>query len=161
MHKLLSACVLMLGLLPAKGFGQNCSLTAPDADENLRDLAPMFYDPDETENRGPHVRLLTAADTQYVVRDDSVCQAVLDVVIPRMRRAFRSWAAGREGAYEATVYRFGPYLAVEITDGSMPGSHVSVTHNQDGSTTITGLGSSRSPLFVLDAGSMAVIRFLY
>jgi hypothetical protein len=77
-------------------------------------IAPTFYDPEYAEDRGTVIQLLTSADTAHVVRDDSVCQVVLDQAITHLRQHSSVWKAGQEGKFQATVYRFGPYYAIMV-----------------------------------------------
>jgi hypothetical protein len=109
---------------PVSVSAQGCSRTSPYADDDLEELGSIFYDVDSEADRGGVVRLLTLADTAYVVRDDATCQAVLARVLPYLRQYHPTWAQGQEGNFVATIYRFGPYYAVEVVpeDRSSPGT---------------------------------------
>jgi hypothetical protein len=137
---------------PAAVHAQGCQHTPPEADEDLEAVGSMFYDPESVENRGSVIQLLSPSDTAYVVRNDSTCQAVLDRVIPYLRRHHAIWKAGEEGNFSASIYRFGPYYAVEIMpeDRSPPATSISgvIKHGHDGA------------LLIYRASDLALLRVL-
>ncbi|MBB4639311.1 hypothetical protein [Longimicrobium terrae] len=156
------APLILLLLAPAAAEAQGCSRTPPDADEELPAIAATFSaDPETARNRGPEITPLAPADTTYVVRDDSVCQAVLDVVIPEIRRGDPTWAGHREGHYTATVLRLGPYYTVSLLPERESGSELRVSNNADGSVTIQGVAHSRNPFVVLRASDLGIVRIFY
>lgn len=130
-------CVTVAAVLAfsVQASAQGCQRTAPHAEGYLPELAASFYDPDYAEDRGTTIQLLSAADTAYVVRDDSTCQMVLNQALAHLRQHHPLWAAGQEGNYQATVYRFGPYYAVEmVPEDRTPtttGTHDFVRNNHD------------------------------
>ena len=114
---------------------QGCQRTSPHADEDMPEVAATFYDPEYGDVRGATIQLLSATDTAYVVRDDSTCQVVLNQALAHLRQHHPLWAAGQEGNYQATVYRFGPYYAVEMVPEDRtprtPGTLDFVRNNHD------------------------------
>jgi hypothetical protein len=91
--------------------------------EDLEAVGSVFYDSESVLVRRSIIQLLTSSDTAYVVRDDSTCQAVLDRALPYLRQHMSTWKEGQKGNFEATVYRFGPYYAVQaVPEDSLPQS---------------------------------------
>jgi hypothetical protein len=145
----------ILGVLPAALPGQEgCGRTSESAEELREDLAPLFYSSDslDAELRGTAIRRLSPADTQYVVREDSVCEAVLAVAVPLMRQYNTMWAAGREGNFTATVIRFGGYYAVSLVS-EMPPMTL-----KDG--VFTSFGSATSATLVFRADTLEILLHL-
>lgn len=99
---------------PSFASAQGCQRTSAYADEDLEDVSAIFYDPEYVEDRGGVVQLLASSDTAYVVRDESTCQAVLSQVVSYLQQNHPVWMQGQEGDFEATLYRIGPYYAVEV-----------------------------------------------
>lgn len=156
------APLIFLLLAPAAAEAQGCSRTPPDAEEDLIEIAASFSaGPETARNRGPGITPLVPADTTYVVRDDSVCQVVLDVVIPEIRRGDPVWAGHREGEYTAAVLRLGPYYTVSLLPERESGSELRATNNADGSVTIQGVAHSRNPFVVLRAADLGIVRIFY
>lgn len=153
---------ILLPLAPAAVEAQGCSRTSPYAEEELAAIAPTFSaNPEAARNRGREIIPLARGDTTYVVRDDSVCQAVLDVVLPEVRRGDPEWADDGDDGYTADVLRLGPYYTVSLLRERAPGSELRVTNNADGSITIQGVAHSRSPLVVLRAADLSIIQIFY
>jgi hypothetical protein len=138
---------------PLSSSAQGCQYTSPSAEEDVSQIAPMFYDPEYAEDRGTTIQLLTSADTARVVRDDSVCQVVVNQAIAHLRQNSSVWNAGQEGKFQATVYRFGPYYAVSVVPEDRspppaPGTLDMVRHDH------------RSVLLVYRASDLALLRVL-
>jgi hypothetical protein len=114
--KLLHWTFAALIAAPSSAAAQGCSHTSELADDMLESYAPTFFgsDPANVAERGSVIQQLTGPDARYVVHDDAVCSRVLAAAIPNMRQASSVWSAGREGSYQVTVLRYGPYLAVSI-----------------------------------------------
>lgn len=147
--KLVVGFAAVLSLVPAALPAQaGCSRTPDYAEETREDLAPLFYDSgnENAEFRGTAIQQLSAADTQYVVRDDSVCEAVLSAAVARMRQYNTSWANGQEGNYSAAVIRFGGYYAVALAEES-PSLTV-----QNGM--LSGFGTARGWTLILRADTL-------
>jgi hypothetical protein len=142
-----------LFLFPVAAHAQGCQRTPPHAEEDLQEVALLFRDSAYAEDRGTEIRQLADADPQYVVRDDSVCQAVLDRAVAHMRRNNTIWAAGNEGNFEAVVYRFGPYYAVGLTEETPP-----VTFENG---VLSGFSTGRSPFLIFEAGGLTLVKVLY
>jgi hypothetical protein len=121
--KLVLWIAAILSIIPAALPGQaGCGRTSGIAEELREHHAPLFYSSDslEAELRGTAIRRLSPTDTQYVVREDSVCEAVLAVAVAHMRRYNTVWAAGREGNFTGTVIRFGEYYSVSLVTEMPP-----------------------------------------
>lgn len=143
---------VITALVGPGGAHAQCQRTSPYAEEDIAEVAATFYDSEYVENRGTAIQLLTAADTQYVVRDDLVCQAVLDRVLPLLRQHDPAWGEGKAGDYVATVYRFGPYYAVEMMREESP----------DPDAGILGVVKhGRSPFLIYRAADLTLLRVLY
>jgi hypothetical protein len=111
------AALLVMAAVPAKA-QQGCARTAPYAEEARQTLVPLFYSADATQVavRGTAIQRLSASDTNYVVRTDSVCDQVLSTAVALMRQHSPVWSSGAEGNYVATVYRFGSYYVVGLAE---------------------------------------------
>jgi hypothetical protein len=114
MRYLLSLLVAASVGLALPASAQGCQRTSPHAQEDIEEVGSTFYDPEAETDRGTVIQLLTSADTAYVVRDDSTCQAIIDRAVSYLRQHHPVWAENKEGNYTATIYRFGPYYAVEV-----------------------------------------------
>jgi hypothetical protein len=153
MKRSIAAALAAVFFVPSIAAAQECQRTSPYADEDIHELALWFYNPEYKENRGTEIQLLTPADTQYVVRDDSICDALVTDALARLRDGPSPWAEGREGNFEATVYRFGPYYVVELMEELPP-----VTYENG---VLDGLVTSRSPTLIYRASDMKLLRSLY
>lgn len=147
------AVALVLTLAPSSARAQGCQRSSPYADEDLAATAPLFYDSARADVRGTAIEQLTAADTQYVVRSDSVCRIVVEAAVAELRRSNDLWAAGREGDYAATVFRFGPYYAVALLEERAPVKYESGM--------LTGFMTGRSPLLIYRATDLELLLRLH
>lgn len=125
------AIVLTLALLVVQGarsplVAQGCTHAAEDAGEHLENLRSTFYsdDPADVASRGDAIQILSPTDSAYVVQDSATCDRVIGRAIGYMRDNDSTWAAGREGDYEATVYRLGPYVVVVISAEDPPATYI-------------------------------------
>jgi len=151
-YLLLTWAVTVLSI-PMSANAQGCQRTSPDAAEDIEEIAATFYDPESGDVRGTAIQLLTSADTAYVVRHDATCQAVLEEALPYLRQHHPLWVAGQEGNYQATVYRFGPYYAVELVPEDRsppptPGTLEMVRHDH------------RATLMVYRASDLTLLKLL-
>lgn len=105
---------------------QGCAHASANAAEYLADLRTTFYsdDPADAASRGDAIVMLSPADSAYVVQDAAVCQRVVRRAIRYMRDNDSTWAMGREGNYEATVFRIGPYFVVALSAEDPPATYV-------------------------------------
>jgi hypothetical protein len=102
--------VAALALTPSAVWGQSCGIL-PAAEEArvLEGLSYMLFSPEAAEGRDSVIQQLgPVADPGTVVRDDSVCQAVIQRMVIRMRRYNNRWKAG-DPPFTAFVFQFGPY----------------------------------------------------
>jgi len=148
MRSLLMLAAFGAGLNATPLSAQGCERTPVYADEYLGIAAQIFVDPELYDSRGTEIELVDPADPHYVVRADSVCAAVLAVVIPDIQARSQDWASGAVGMYTAAIYRIGPYYFVRLgaEDRNPPGE----------------IRSAPSPDVVLRASDLAVVkRFNY
>jgi hypothetical protein len=153
MKLLTLVALLTLAAVPARA-QQGCARTASYAEQSRTALAPLFYSSDQNQAdvRGTAIQLLSASDSSYVVHTDSICTQVLAVAVAYMRQYNTTWAAGNEGNYVATVFRFGPYYAVTLAEARPP-----VTYSNG---TLSGFQTGRSQTLVYSAPTLTLVRAL-
>lgn len=107
------AILLSLGLwmipcdLPAQACG---NLTQGQVDVALYQLGEIFYDPENAETRDTIIQQLDpATHPGAIVRDDSVCEAVVARMVEAMRQGNTRWKGEHTPAFTSAVFRFGPY----------------------------------------------------
>lgn len=114
-------------LAPRSADAQSCgNLSTADATAVLDNYGGIFYDPEQAETRGSAIlELNPVADPGEMVMEDSICTAVVQRAVDRMRRGNLRWQGGRDPEYTSAVFRFGPYYVVlirekiEITPGAL------------------------------------------
>jgi hypothetical protein len=137
--------LLAISALPNGAFAQGCEHTDADADSSYEAVRTFFTDPGLPESRGPNVSVISGSDTVYVVRTDSVCAAVLDVVLTFVRSRNSDWASGAVGNYIANIFRAGPYYLVRLAPERVP-----LPPNT--------AKSSYSPYLILRASDLTILR---
>ena len=130
---IVAALQLVLGGASSAVVAQGCAHATEDAPAELETLRPTFYsdDPADSASRGDALRKLLSTEPAFVVTDARECTRVLARAIRYMREHDPTWAAGREGAFEANVFRFGPYYVVGIAAESPPATYENGVLNFD------------------------------
>ena len=130
---IVTALQLVLAGAASPVVAQGCVHATDDAQAELETLRPTFYsdDPADTASRGDALRRLAPTETAFVVTDARECTRVLARAIRYMREHEPTWAAGREGNFEANVFRFGPYYVVGIGAESPPATYENGVLNFD------------------------------
>jgi hypothetical protein len=150
------ALIVALILAAAKPLqAQGCERTPEYADEARELLAPLFFESDSSDvaQRGSEIQQLSPGDSTYVVRDDSVCARIVPLAVSYLRQTNTVWAAGQEGRYSASVYRFGPYYAVSLGVERSPAMY--------SNGTVSGILTGPSPVIVYRAADMVPVKVLY
>ncbi|HEX8362423.1 MAG TPA: hypothetical protein VF613_20050 [Longimicrobium sp.] len=112
--RILAGCALIA--TPRVVLAQSCGdVPAEVAEETRAAVAPLFFDSAEADLREASVRQLAPGEIQQIVRDDSVCAALVQRAVAHLRATNSVWRAGQEGEQEVIVFRFGPYYAVSLT----------------------------------------------
>lgn len=118
------AILLLVGLwmmpcdLPAQACG---NLTQEEVGAALYQLGGIFYDPENAETRDTIIQQLdSTAHPGAIVRDDSVCQAVVARMVEARRQGNLRWQGEHTPAFTSAVFRFGPYYIGIIRETISP-----------------------------------------
>jgi hypothetical protein len=84
------------------------------ASDYLTEFAKYFRDSAMARVRNDKIRQLTPADTQYVVTNPGICQAVLHAAERRLGTYNAEWPQIERNGFDFTVLRYGEYYAVFV-----------------------------------------------